>query len=79
MHVYMCVSVCAFVCVCVCLCARACDYSMRDQSIWDTPLWLEKVTLDPKMASNRKNPVFTVSQDSVALTKKISGSHSNHV
>ena len=53
-------------------------HSMRGQCLWDTPLWREKVTLDPKMASNRKNPVFTISQDSVALTKKISGSHSNH-
>jgi len=41
-------------------------------------MWRLKMHLDEKMASNRLNPAFTVSQDSVALSKKISGSHSHH-
>jgi len=57
--------------------ARPLDDKM--ENIWDSDIWREKVQECPVMSSERRNPAFSWSQDTVSLTVDKKGGRSFHL
>jgi len=49
------------------------------ENIWDSDIWREKVQECPVMSSERRNPAFSWSQDTVSLTVDKKGGRSFHL